>query len=325
MRNSLFAYLAVICTACAGSDYARAGDNSAASAGIGCAPGDSGFDFSLRASFSDLGPAFCPHNLISSRGASISAADNQLKSQYSTGIDGLAAFVYRYYGDGDLVGFTVGSYVQGNDTYQLNPTKTQAVNGDTVTPGAFGEVYFSDGLLTHDIRVRGGEAVASTGTRSDTVVAEWFPRYQSDLRYGHIGLPVEIGSSALWYTFTPEIMVQYDRLEGGPNNSTIFSNRPEAVRIGPQFMLLFNLDKLSLPEGARNVIGNMSLQLTNHESWDTLSHRGYTWSAIALNYTVPGANNQPSHFGVSATYGYGNSEGSGNKTSQIKLGLTAKF
>jgi hypothetical protein len=310
---------------CLTVENAKADDNTSSGASLACGPGKSGFDFSVRAGFTDLGPAFCPHDLISSRGASISAANNTLTSQNSLGIDGLAAFVYRYYGDGDLVGFTVGSYVQGNDTYQLNPTKTQAVNGETVTPGAFGEVYFSGGALTHDIRVRGGEVISSSGSRSDSVVAEWFPRYHSDFRYGSIGLPVEIGASAVWYTFTPELMVQYDRFESGPNNFTIFSNRPEANRIGPQFALLFNFDKGSLPNNLKDVLGNMSLQIINHESWDTLSQRGYTWSSIALNYTIPGQNNQPSHFGMSLTYGYGNSEGSGNKTSQVRLGLTAKF
>jgi hypothetical protein len=32
-----------------------------------------------------------------------------------------------------------------------------------------------------------------------------------------------------------------------------------------------------------------------------------------------------SHFGLTASYGYGNSEATGNKTNQVKLGLAAKF
>jgi hypothetical protein len=326
MRGTLFTYLVAAFATCLLSGHARAGDNGIAPDAIGCGPGKTGFDFSLRASFSDLGPESCVHSLVSSRGAAISATDNQLTSQYSAGIDGLAAFDYRYYGNGDF-GYSMGAYVQGNDTHQFDPTKTQAINGHTVTPGAFGEVFFMDptGLLMHDIRIRGGEAFSSTGTRSDTVVAEWFPTYHSNnLRYANTNLPVEIGSSALWYTFSPEIMVQYDQYAGGPNSYTIFSSRFEAARIGPQFVFLFNVDKGSLPQGAE-FIGNMSLQVTNHESWDTLSHRGYTWSSLALNYTIPGADKQPSHFGVSATYGYGNAESNGNKTSQIKLSLTAKY
>ncbi|WP_426424172.1 hypothetical protein [Bradyrhizobium genosp. A] len=326
MRGTFFACLAAASALCLISNHARADDKGIAADAIGCGPGKGGFDFSLRAGFSDLGPETCVHSLVSSRGAAVSATFNQQTGQYSSGIDGLAAFVYRYYGDGDF-GYSMGAYVQGNDTYQFDPTRTQAINGDSVTPGAFGEVFFTDpsGLLIHDLRVRGGEIVSSTGTRSDTVVAEWFPTYHSDnFRYGNIGLPVEIGSSALWYTFSPEIMVQYDRYETGPNGAAIFSSRDDAARIGPQLVFLFSIDKNSLPKGAE-FIGNMSLQVTTHESWDTLSHRGYTWSSLALNYTIPGTNKQPSHFGLSATYGLGNAEGSGNKTSQIKLGLTAKY
>jgi hypothetical protein len=35
--------------------------------------------------------------------------------------------------------------------------------------------------------------------------------------------------------------------------------------------------------------------------------------------------NPDDHFAISASYGYGNSETTANKTSQIKLGLAAKY
>lgn len=130
--------------------------------------------------------------------------------------------------------------MQGNDTHQFDPAKSQAINGETVTPGAFGEIVLRDPFTRivqgkDDFRIRGGEIISSTGTRSDTIVGEWIPSYVLSelISPGHpgynLGIPNHVGF--LWYTPTPELMIQYDQLTAGPNKYLLFSSRNEALRV----------------------------------------------------------------------------------------------
>lgn len=304
-----------------------------ASSGPSCAPRTSGFDFSLRSNFNDLGPMTCPRDLISAKGATVSTTNNQLTGQYSASLDGLAALAYRYYGNGSLIGYSLGPYIQGDDTYQFEPTSSQAHNGYTVTTGGFAEIAFYDPFTRNlhgidDLRIRAAEITSNTGTTSSSFVGEWIPAYVLG-RYYNIGLPNQIGNTAFYYTPSPELMVQYDRLVSGPNKFLLFSSRNEALRIGPEIVLLLNVDKnqlpADLPQSVRDLLGNTSALITNHETWDTYTGTEYSWTAISLNYTFPGRNNLPSNFGLSLSYGYGNSEATGNKTNQFKLGLAAKW
>lgn len=73
-------------------------------------------------------------------------------------------------------------------------------------------------------------------------------------------------------------------LDSGPITPTIFSLQNEALRIGPQVLLIFNFDPTNLPPDW-SFLKNWSIQLTNHESWDQDSAKQYTWSAVAINYT----------------------------------------
>jgi hypothetical protein len=66
---------------------------------------------------------------------------------------------------------------------------------------------------------------------------------------------------------------------------------------------------------------NTFATITYHLSSDTYTGRTCSWMQSVLSY-----NSDPmEHFVISLTYGYGNSETTGNNTSQIKLGLAAKF
>src|ERR1700722_11276419 len=119
----------------------------------------SGFNILIRSDFTDLGPFGCTHDVISSQGATVSAANNLLSNQNTASLDGLIAFDYtRYYGDkgGFLQGYSVGAYIQGDDTYQFQPTSTQAWNGYTVTPGGFAEIDLRNNLAhgTDAFRIR---------------------------------------------------------------------------------------------------------------------------------------------------------------------------
>ena len=306
-----------------------------------CALDNGGWDFSLRSDFNDLGPLTCPISPIAAQGSTLSPADNLLTGQKSTAVDGLAAVDYRYRTGGDFHGFAVGSYLLADDTYQFEPTSSQAHNGSTLTPGGFGEVAFRDPFLNFaedDIRVRGGEAYASTGAWSDTIVGEFIPRYflgRLDYHLLNIGYwqPFE-PASPYYYNIQPELMVQYDHLNGGPNKALIFSSRDEAMRVGPQFVLLLANDKDKLPDGPfKTLLANSSINVTNHELWDTYTGRFYTWSAISATYTIPNSilgipenifGLQTPLVGVTGSVGYGNSELTGNKTAMIKIGLAIK-
>jgi hypothetical protein len=68
--------------------------------------------------------------------------------------------------------------------------------------------------------------------------------------------------------------------------------------------------------------------LRNHESWDQYTGKEtkeYVWTAVSFNYTFPGLDRPPSHFGLSASYGFGNSDASRSLSRQAKLGLAVKF
>jgi hypothetical protein len=299
-----------------------------------CDTRSNGLSFLLRSDFTDLGPLSCTHDTVSAQGATFSWTNNLLTGQNSAAADGLAILDYTCYGQKacgpNIAGYSIGPYLQGDDTYQFEPTKTQAHNGDTPTAGGFGEIAFFNPFLPagyDDFRIRDGEAFASTGTRSNSFVGEWIPSYQLG-KYINVGLPNEIGHTGLYYIVSPELMVQYDRLDRGPNNPTIFSTRNEALRIGPQVSMQFSLDQSRLPSSwplaVRTFLGNTSALITNHESWDEYSGREYSWTNVSVSYTLPSPN-QPSHLGITASYGYGNAEATGNKTNQVKLGLAVKF
>jgi hypothetical protein len=305
-----------------------------------CVGGSSGWDFSLRSDFTDLGPlgpcTQTKKEFFTAQGATISGANNLLTGQSSAALDGLAALDYRYYASpknpGDLVGYAVGLFVQGNDTYQFDPTKSQSWNGDIVTTGGFGEISFIDPFeskVTEDFRLRGGEVLSSTGITSDAFVGEWLPA--AAIGGGlNVGLPNRLPGTALFYTVTPELMVQYDRLESGPNSYLLFSNRNEALRFGPQVALQLSFEKAyipySVPNWVRDFLGSITALITNHESWDTYSSKQYSWTSASLSYSFAENPSQIlSHFGITLSYGYGNAEATGNKTNQVKLGLAAKF
>ena len=292
------------------------------------------FHVLLRNDFSDLGPLSCTHSQVSAQGATFSYANNLLTGQNSAAGDGLLALEYTYINRAATFfkAGAMGAYIQADDTYQFQPTSKQLQNGNTLTPGGFAEVVLVNQVFGYgwdDFRIRGGEAIVNTGTRSDTFVGEWIPTY----RLGHqiqLALPTQLGSAPISYTFTPELMVQYDHFDGGPKTALLFASRNEALRVGPQFQLILTPDthiSSFVSADWASILQRVSLILTNHESWDQYTGKEYSWSAVALSYTFPPwlkFPNAPS-FGLSASFGAGNSEGSGNYTKQFKIGLAAKL
>jgi hypothetical protein len=321
------------------------GFTSQARAAAKCPKIPDGFNVLIRSDFTDLGPFGCTHDAIDSQGATVSGANNLLTKQNSTSLDGLVAFDYtKYYGAKNLylMGYSFGAYVQGDDTYQFQPTSTQSWNGYAMTPGLFGEVDLANTLGNGGVdalRVHGGQVIGSTGTRYYSIVGEWIPT--DDLGFVQLNEAMPLFNNHLLYTFAPEIMAQYDQFDVGPKTPALFLTNNEAFRIGPEVLMIFRFQQGWLPKGLA-ALENMSLQATNHESWDQYTGKEYVWTAFALNYTFTQVNspglppdkqktdvsrplNLTPSFGLSLSYGFGNSETTGNQTRQVKLGLAVKL
>jgi hypothetical protein len=286
----------------------------------------------LRSDFTDLGAASCTHTLLSSQGATFSETNNMLTNQNSASVDGLVAYDYTklFPRTSFIRGISIGPYLQADDSYQFQPTGTQLINGYTLTPGAFLEINVKNIIpLPHSgidtFRIRDGEAFVNTGTRSNSFVFEWIPNYYIADQF-HLGQPDWIGRTGIVYTLNPELMVQYDHFDGGPKTQLLFASRFEALRVGPQFAVIFNFDPTFLPPQLQ-FLQKCSVQLTNHESWEQYTGKEYNWSQASFTYTIPPPTSSPNapNFGVTASFGYGNSETTGNLTKQVKIGLAAKL
>jgi hypothetical protein len=210
-----------------------------------------------------------------------------------------------------------------------------------LTPGVFGEIDFRTEPGYSDFRLRDGEAFAGTQitgqTRSNSFVGEWIPGF--DIGHGlNIGYINELGTTHIYYVVNPELMVQYDHLDEGSTKALIFSTSSESLRVGPQINLQFLFDSTKIPadwpDVVRYFLAGATTSITNHESWDEYSGREYSWTQVSITWTyhdlrTPGSSSGgadlASHFGVTASYGYGNAEATGTLTNQVKVGLAVKF
>jgi hypothetical protein len=117
-------------------------------------------------------------------------------------------------------------------------------------------------------------------------------------------------------------MVQYDQLDAGKPNYLLFLSQNSVFRIGPQFALWLKVAPLEIyPEPLKDFFEKAFLTATYHVSEDIYSGRNYSWSLLTLTYNL----NSKGTFGISASYGFGNSEMTGNRTDQVKVGLSGKL
>jgi hypothetical protein len=283
----------------------------------------------IRSDFNDLGPYTCPLPSEHAQGALVSETYNALTGQNSASIDGLAAFVYRFpgYYSGDFRGGTAGVFVQGDGTAQFQPTATQSTTSETVTGGAFTQLAVANHLVgiggALDVfRLRGGEMDASVGSRSATFVGEWIPIYMEG-----VGLPktAQWGASGKFiYTVSPELMVQYDQFLNGTTKPSLFFAHNDALRVGPELVIQSFVEAPNnLPKEWKDFLNALSSTVTLHESWDSYTGKNYEWFMASLTYTFKTVEGYA--FGVSASYGYGNSEATGALTNQVKLGFSFKL
>jgi hypothetical protein len=281
------------------------------------------FDVTLRADFNDLGPTVCPNNdPFQVIGATVSVADNLLTSKTSGAVDGLAALTGRIYGPAasTFAGLSAGLFVQVNDTYQFQ--SAPSLNSDSVTYGAFTQLVLNNDFGFDSFRLRGGEVTGSSGTNSKSLVAEWTPAYNlgSPISFG---IPIPIPGSSLAYTLLPDLMVQYDTYESGPNKALIFSTSNQSLRIGPQLAMQFSFVRAAFSNSVdprlADFLSATFATVTYHASEDVYSGRKYSWTSVSLSHSFN------AYFGVTASFGSGASEGTGNLSRQAKAGVSIKF
>ena len=288
-----------------------AGEGSAALTTEGCPS-----TLTLRLDFNNTALFGCPdtNSLIESEGAQITATYNSLTNTTSGSLDGIGAAVFRFKADNDsdvIQGLRFGPYVQSDGTSQLATNTSPSKNTYQFTEGAFIQASFNpDSSDEIDYwRIRGGINESSTGTQSASVVAEYLPTNK------WFGSTRDLFGTGVLGIIYPDIILQYDHTISEPNTASLFFDHDEALRVGAQATATFYLaNRNNVP-----VISNLALGVTYHASTDALSGRGYSWVLTTLSYQIT------SNFGIAASYGRGNSELTANDTSQVKLGLTAKF
>jgi hypothetical protein len=301
--------------------------NSAAAPDLSrCEPNKPYLGFILRQDFTDISLLSCPNDgLKNAVGTRVTLTFDELAHTTAVSVDGLAAGVVRILGDKNpgntFLGVVFGPYLQGNEMYQFESSTKPSKTVDTLTAGGYVEFGFDNPFIpqaANYYRIRGGEQFGNSGIGSNTFVSEWLPVYETL----HIGTPYFIPGTIFGFQCSPELMAQYDQLEYGPNKYLLFSKDNDAFRIGPEVVLKLFLDpRLVLDEPFHAIAEHASVSITYHASWDTYSGRDYSWLQTTLTYNLNDAGN----FALSASYGYGNAEATANMTSQIKVGLAAKY
>jgi hypothetical protein len=300
--------------------------------------------WALRLDFNNIQTNLCDNKsfLPYQEGAQITLTINELAHTRSVNGQGvIAGFVnvFPKNANDPFLGMVIGPYLQGSGTYQFASSKTPITRSDLVTEGGFAQVGFENPLpgnylLQNYFRFRGGDVESNTGTNSTTFVGEWLPaaNFSHDAPAGDpSGCYFAIGEAAplrcgtfetsdqhIFFLLTPELMVQSDHLDSGPNKYRLFSRNDSALRIGPQISLAL------YPYNEGPVLDNFSLSTVYHVSTDTDSGRGYAWVLTTLTYNLPSSDPRIPTFGLTASYGAGNSETTANTTSQFMIGLSVK-
>jgi hypothetical protein len=293
---------------------------------FGCTPGTPSFAPILRQDFSDISLFKCPssQDLLNAVGSRVTATFDEIAHTTSVTVDGLAAGVFRVYSpaNSDLIGVAFGPYVQGSEGYKFETPNSASMTMDTITAGGFAEFAFKSPLALYGrdyFRIHGGEEFGNSGITSTTITGEWLPVYGPGIGTQY-HFP-RVGQTIVDFQLSPELMVQYDQLQTGPNKYFLFAENNEALRVGPEFVLKLWLDSATVPVSLRTFADQSTVSITYHAAVDAYSGRDYSWVQAVFTYNL----NQDGNVALSASYGYGNSEMTGNITNQIKLGLAGKL
>jgi len=319
---------------------AYAGDPPAVSAAQARPVSCDALGWMLRLDFNSVAPVICDSDrqgfLPYQEGAQVGVTKDEL--QHSTSLTGegvVAAYVnvmpVPTTANWKFLGTSLGPYLQFDETYQYATPSSPSKRTEILTEGAFAQFGFGNYDAQHYFRLRGGEASSSTGTKTNSVIAEWLPTFA--LPGGVCALAFDLHrpypcdghtNTFVSYLLTPELMVQSDHYDSGPNKYRIFLTDHSALRVGPQVGLAVKPYCASESGwcGAQSVWSKLLFSATYHYSTDTLSGRRYSW--VLTGFTYNALSGPLGSLGLSLSYGAGNSETSGNTTSQAKVGLTLK-
>ncbi|MGO9328505.1 MAG: hypothetical protein ACLQJ0_10360 [Steroidobacteraceae bacterium] len=277
------------------------------------------FSAVVRRDFNDIGWFVCqPKAAQVSVGGLLSGTDNMLKNQWSASGDAVAAAVYRIYGNNSpFVGAAFAPFVQLDGTNQFATSSFPAADTDTIEGGGLVELGVTNpGGGESFFRLRDGEVFAPTGIVSNSFVGEWLPTFLLP----YFSVPQPLGPFQV--RFDSEVMAQYDHLDKGPNTYLLFSQNNSAVRIGPQISMWAGIPGLlTYPQPWRDFLSATFFSASYHVSDDVRTGREYSWALMTLTHNLQ----SDGKYGISVSYGIGNSETTGNKTEQFKIGLSGKF
>ena len=271
-----------------------------------------------RKNLTDINSLIFPNPDPTAVGASVSYSNNQVAKNITWAGQAAVFAGYRYMapnyapaGEPFLLGFAIGPYYTINANYNpyvSPPTK----NTDTQTYGGAAELglgnLFGIDRLDEYTRVSLGGVqnyVAATSGFSGGI--DFIPVYDPLLiHYPH---SIQLaGGSYLGFRFDPEFRIQYDSANNG---LLLFSNRKDALRIGPQFGLWVS------PFQAVKYLENINFNLVYHVADEIYSGQAFQWFEGDLTYKLA------RNVGITASYQSGENEATGAQTRLYMVSITS--
>jgi hypothetical protein len=257
-----------------------------------------------------------PTSNSSAAGAGISYSSDAIARNNSWTFHGTAIGAYNFdngFGPSQTVNLFAGSFglYAGENRATNSNAKLASQNVDTDTFGGFLEMGF-DHIMGGDqwIRVKVGavnDNIKLTSAISTT--AEWIPVYSDFLIHWPHFFSTPL--TQIGIRFDPELKVQFD---DAVNQTLLFSNGRDALRIGPQFGLWIQ------PFADIACLSNLNINLVYHWAYETYSKQDLSWFQVAATYNL----DPNGMLGLTASYQKGSDENTGKQTDVVKLTLTSK-
>jgi hypothetical protein len=274
--------------------------------------------FYLRKDFEDVNlfSAITPTSSEDAVGASISWTRDAISRDTTWSADGIVAVAYSFINQQvgtPFKGIALGTYFGA--TREIH-SKNTSDNVDVKKFGISGEVGWRNPIFTNrSDYVRGsfsGKQDDIAGTDIANAKLEWMPTWLWDNR------TIPIGAFGLTYNFTPEFIMQYDRVND-PKKIVAFSGGREALRIGPEAVLWVHLEPPAGP--FRALFNSTFFRLVYHWWGEAYSGKTGSWLDASFVHNLDAAGN------VAVTLGYkrGRNEDTGVLTDLYKASLSAKL
>jgi hypothetical protein len=274
--------------------------------------------FYLRKDFEDVNlfSAITPTSSEDAVGASLSWSHDALSHDTTWSADGIAAVAYSLINQqvaNPFKGLAIGTYFGA--TREIH-SKNISDNVDVKKFGISGEAGWRNPIFTtRSDYVRGsfsGKQDDIAGTDIASAKLEWLPTWLWDNR------TIPIGTFGLTYNFTPEFIMQYDRVTD-PKKPVAFSGGREALRVGPEAVLWVHVEPPAGP--LKDLINSTFFRLVYHWWEETYSSKTGSWLDASIVHNLDTDGNVALSFG----YKRGRNEDTGVLTDLFKASLSAKL